>query len=211
MHTKRKAKFMIAGGVGSLVVAITLLLLVLPATNPGSISSQAQPPEPGGGRPEMPVLGMPSMGGMGFEEEVAEVSEFAGDPFESSRPNPFQARAGVELEAIENIKMAATTYGPNWAEVALASRIGLVPPDRRPERKAEGVPEPGEKEFMRISGVLWTAGKPLAIFETADGGTGSVRPGDVVDDWLVEQIGQDYVLVRNMISGVCQRVLLKTR
>lgn len=203
---------MIAGGVGSLVVAITLLLLlVLPATNPGSISSQAQP-EPGGGRPGMPMRpGMPGMGGMGFEEEVVEVSEFAGDPFESSRPNPFQAGGGVELEAVENIKMAATTYGPNWAEVALASRIGLVPPDRRPERKAEGVPEPGEKEFTRISGVLWTAGKPLAIFETADGGTGSVRPGDVVDDWLVEQIGQDFVLVRNVISGVYQRVLLKTR
>ena len=107
--------------------------------------------------------------------------------------------------------MAATTYGPNWGEVVLASRIGLVPPERRPEREADGGLEPGEKEFMRISGVLWTAGKPLAIFETADGGSGSVQLGDVVSDWQVEQIGQDYVLVRNVISGVCRRVPLKTR
>ena len=148
---------------------------------------------------------------MGMEEEIPAVNLFAGDPFESARPNPFQAGAGVELEAIENIKMAATSYGLDWARVALASRVSLVAPDRRPEREAEEVPEPGKQRFMRVSSILWTAGKPLAIFETADGRTGSVQPGDIVNDWLVEQIGQDFVLVRNVISGACRRVLLKSK
>ena len=203
MHTQRGVKFMMAGGIGTFALAITLLF-VLPATQPGRIASQAQP-EPGKvAMPGVNELVLPELPGA---EEAPTPSSFTGDPLEPSRPNPFQAGAGLDIEAIESITTAATTYGPAWDGMPIATRMSLGAPQRGPEPKAEPVPKPS----MRISSVMWTASKPLATYETADGKTGSVQPGDIVDNWVVEQIGQDYALVRNTMTGECRRAPLKTK
>ncbi len=207
MHTQRRAKFMMAGGIESLALVITLLL-VLPATQPGRIATEAQP-EPG----DMEFLGMEEEmpGEIAVAEEAPPPSPFTGDPFEPSRPNPFQAGAGVDIEALENIITTATTYGPTWHQMPLASRMSVGMPQRGPKPEAEPAPKPEEQKFVRLSSILWTAGKPLAVYETGDGKSGNVQPGDSVDNWLVEQIGQDYALVRNTVTGECRRVPLKTQ
>lgn len=225
MDTPRRAKFMIAGRAGALFVALVVLLLfVLPATRTGSVSTQAQPePRPPeemreGARGRMPSEGMympqagQRMAGRGAEKaEAPTPSEFAGDPFEPSRPNPFQAGAGVEIEAIETIKTRITRYGPDWQQMPLASRVGLIATKRPPELEAEAAPKPKEKKFMRISSILWMAGRPLAIYEMAGGETGSIQPGDIIDNWLAQQIGQDYALMKHIVSGETRRVPLKTK
>jgi len=226
VHSKYKAKTMMAASLGSLLLAVVLLVLVIPATNPGRVTTEAQPGftprmpgtgmppgaarvpsgRPGAQMPGGPGMGMPGqMGmigvGMGMEAAPA-VNVFEGAPLESSRPNPFLSEVGA-------VPRVGTTYGPNWQQMPLASRINIGPADRAPEPEPVAAPEAGEQKFMRISSILWTAGKPLAIFEMGTGQTGSVQLGDIIDDWLVEQIGQDYVMIRNVVSGERRRVPLK--
>ncbi|MCK4324798.1 MAG: hypothetical protein KAW89_09730, partial [Armatimonadetes bacterium] len=161
-------------------------------------------PRPGG----MPGMGMPGqMGMMGMQAAPAPIENiFEGDPFESSQPNPFSGGLGIEPGAAV---IAATRYGPTWSELPLASRVGIGSAQRRPEPEPVAAPELAEVKFMRISSILWAGDRPLATYEMRDGETGSVRPGDIVDDWLVEQIGQDYVKVSNVVSGEVRRVPLK--
>jgi len=229
VSTKRKAKIMMAGGLGSLMIALALLLMVvLPATQIGSITTEAQPQMPGpsgaapprpGGMPGPPMPGgAPTLGGMGMmgtgigmgmgAAPAPVESSFTGDPFENSQPNPFSGGIGIETPAAVT---RATTYGPVWSELPLASRIGIGPAQRRPEREPVAAPEVAEVKFMRISSIMWAGDRPLAIYEMRDGKTGSVQPGDIVDDWLVEQIGQDYVKVSNVVSGEVRRVPLKAK
>jgi len=233
--SKRKTKIMMAGGLGSLMLALALLLMfVLPATQLGSLSTEAQqqaagtaprgpggmpgagPPRPGG-MPGAPGGGMPGMGmpgpmgmmgmGMGMQAAPAPIENiFEGDPFESSQPNPFSGGLGIEAGAPV---IAATRYGPTWSELPLASRIGIGPAQRRPEPEPVAAPELAEVKFMRISSIMWAGDRPLAMYEMRTGESGSVRPGDIVDDWLVEQIGQDYIKVSNVASGEVRRVPLK--
>ncbi len=225
---------MVTGGLGALMLALALLLMVvLPATEIGSISSEAQPRPMGGGppgppgeammgpggapmgpmgRPMGPGIGMPGqmgMMGMGMGMGVAPAAPenvFEGDPLESSRANPFSSGLGVEAAVI-----AGTKYGPAWDQMPLASRVGIGPAARRPEPEPVAAPEVAEVKFMRISSIMWAGDRPLAIYEMRTGESGSVRPGDIVDDWLVEQIGQDYVRVRNVVSGETRRVPLRTK
>ena len=207
---------MTAASLGSLLLAVVLLVLVIPATELGRVTAEAQPPLPGRpgepagrmGAPEA-MYGMPAGMGMGMEQAMAPaVNLFEGDPLENSRPNPFVSGAG---EGVPSMRAAGTTYGPNWQQMPLASRMSIGPAERAPEPEPVAAPEVSEQKFMRISGILWAAGKPLAIFEMRNGQTGSVQPGDIIDDWLVEQIGQDYVMVRNVVSGERHRVLLKSK
>ena len=225
MTTKRKTKIMLAGGLGSLMLALALLLMVvLPATQLGSVATEAQPQMPGppgrgAGPPGMvpgglmgPGMGMPGqmgMTGMGMQAAPAPIENiFEGDPFESSQPNPFSGGLGIEAGAAV---IAATRYGPTWSELPLASRVGIGPAQRRPEPEPVAAPELADVKFMRISSIMWAGDQPLAIYEMRDGESGNVRPGDVVDDWLVEQIGQDYVKVSNVVSGEVRRVPLKSK
>ena len=219
MTTKRKTKIMLAGGLGSLMLALALLLMVvLPATQLGSVATEAQPQMPGppgrgAGPPGMvpgglmgPGMGMPGqmgMTGMGMQAAPAPIENiFEGDPFESSQPNPFSGGLGIAPATV------GTKYGPNWGQLPLASRVGIGSAQRRPEPQPVAAPEAA---FMRISSIMWTGGRPLAIYEMRTGEAGTVQPGDIVDDWLVEQIGQDYVRVSNVVSGEVRRVLLKAR
>jgi len=218
---------MMAGGLGSLMLALALLLMVvLPATQLGSVATEAQPQTPGppgtglrggmgpGMMPRggmgpgmMPRGGMgPGMMGMGMQAAPAPIKNiFEGDPFESSQPNPFSGGLGIAPATV------GTKYGPNWDQLPLASRIGIGSAQRRPEPEPVAAPELAEVKFMRISSIMWAGDRPLAIYEMRDGETGSVRPGDIIDDWLVEQIGQDYVKVSNVVSGEVRRALLETK
>jgi len=222
---------MVAGGLGSLMLSLALLLMVvLPATQIGSVTTEAQPqvlgpgsvrpPGPGGGGAMpgggpggmpggMPGMGMPGqmgMMGMGMQAAPAPIKNtFEGDPFESSQPNPFSGGLGIAAAT------ASTKYGPNWGELPLASRVGIGSAQRRPEPDPVAAPEVAEVKFMRISSIMWAGDRPLAIYEMRAGQTGSIQPGDIVDDWLVEQIGQDYVKVGNVVTGEVRRVLLKTK
>jgi len=56
---------------------------------------------------------------------------------------------------------------------------------------------------------LWMEGSPTATYETVDGKSGSIQPGDWVEDWQVIEIGQDYVVVKNQATGELQRVFLR--
>ncbi len=198
---------MMAGGLGALMIALALLLMVvLPATQLGSVTTEAQPQMPGpprsggmpvagSGGPMGPGMGMPGgigMMGMGMGVQAAPapvVNTFEGDPFEGSQPNPFSGGIGTEAGV-------AVTIGPA---------------QRRPEPEPVAAPELGEVKFMRISSIMWNSDRPLAIYEMRNGKTGSIQPGDIVDDWLVEQIGQDYVKVSNVVSGEVRRVPLKAK
>jgi len=203
---------MVTGGLGSLMLALALLLMVvLPATKIGSVSSEAQP-QPAGPPGEAPMapmpmgpgMGMPGqMGGMGMGLGAVPAPQeniFEGDPFESSQSNPFSGGLGIEAGAAV---IAGTKYGPAWDQMPLASRVGIGSAQRRPEPEPVAAPE---EAFMRISGIMWTGGRPLASYEMKTGETGSVQLGDIVDDWRVEQIGQDYVKVANVVSGEVRRV-----
>jgi len=155
-------------------------------------------------------MGGMGMGGMGMGAGLAPPeSVFEGDPFESSRPNPFSSGLGVTAGTM--MVGVGTKYGPNWDQMPLASRIEIGSAQRRPRPEPVAAPEVAEVKFMRISSVMWTGDRPLAIYEMRAGESGSVQPGDIVDDWLVEQIGQDYVNVRNVVSGEMRRVPLKTK
>ena len=158
------------------------------------------PMGPGMGGPgQMGMMGM----GMGMGAAPAPLENiFEGDPFESSQPNPFSGGLGIAPATV------GTKYGPNWGQLPLASRVGIGSAQRRPEPQPVAAPEAA---FMRISSIMWTGGRPLAIYEMRTGEAGTVQPGDIVDDWLVEQIGQDYVRVSNVVSGEVRRVLLKAR
>ncbi len=220
MPTRYKTNVMLAGGLGSLMLSLALLLIVvLPATQLGRVTTEAQPqvPAPPGGAagaPRMGAMGPPmgmggQMGTMGMGMAAAPAPApaqniFHGDPFESSRPNPFSSTVAKAVGV-------GTKYGPNWAQMPLASRVGIASAQRAPEPEAMAAPEVGEIKFMRISSIMWTGGRPLAVYEMRDGKTGSVRPGDIVDDWRVEQIGQDYVKVSNVVSGEVRRALLKSK
>jgi len=213
VSTKRKTRIIVAGGLGSLMLALALLLMVvLPATQIGSVTTEAQPQMPGA--PGSPMRGGMDMGmgmGMGMAMQAAPApvkNTFEGDPFEGSQPNPFSGGIGTEAEVAVT---AATTYGPTWSELPLASRVGIGPTERRPEPEPVAAPEVAEVKFMRISSIMWTGDWPLATYEMMDGNAGSIRLGDIVDDWLVEQIGQDYVRVSNVVSGEVRRVPLKAK
>ena len=215
MYGKRKAKLMVAASLGAVILTFALLVLVLPATNLGGVATEAQPQTPGPPGMGPPGMGPPGMGmpgqmgmmGMGMEAAPAPaVNVFEGDPLESSRPNPFLSGTGRGF-----LGAVGTTYGPNWQQMPLASRMNIGPAERAPEPEPVAGPEVAEQKFMRISGIMWTGNRPLAIYEMRSGDTGSVQPGDIVDDWLDEQIGQDYVMVRNIVSAERRRVPLKTK
>jgi len=203
-----KAKTMVVGSAGAFVIAIVILLLfVLPASQVGSPPVEAQPPGVGGGPPGMP--GMPGMGPPsamgGAQVAAAPPAEFKGPPLEAERDNPFASPA-VELEPA---LATATKYGPDWSRMPVTTRVGFVRPERPPRPAPPEPPPPTAKRFLRISSIMWSGGRPTATYETADGKTGTIQPGDWVEEWQVIEMGQDYVVVKHRDTGEIQRVFLK--
>jgi hypothetical protein len=114
-------------------------------------------------------------------------------------------------------KTNKTKYGPDWSRFPLGLRYAFL----KPERPPVPAPGPSEEEIQqiekgagagfRISSILWTEGKPLAVFETPGGETGTVSPGDVVHGWKIIEIGQNYVVVQSVSNpAATQRLPLKT-
>ena len=238
MSQECKAKTMVVGSAGVFVIAIVILLLfVLPASQVGSPPVEAQPPGSmgpgstppgasgewttrlglggyGAGYPGVPpgmpgAPGMPGMGPFGAmggaQVATAPPAEFKGPPLESERDNPFTP-PGVELELA---LAAATKYGPDWSRMPVTTRVGFVRPERPPRPAPPEPPPPTAKRFLRISSMMWSAGRPIATYEAADGKTGTIQPGDWVEEWQVIEMGQDYVVVKHRDTGEIQRVFLK--
>ena len=150
--------------------------------------------------------GMGPFGAMGGAQvAAAPPAEFKGPPLESERDNPFTP-PGVELELA---LAAATKYGPDWSRVPVTTRVGFVRPERPPRPTPPAPPPPTAKRFLRISSMMWSEGRPIATYETADGNTGTIQPGDWVEEWQVIEMGQDYVVVKHRDTGEIQRVFLK--
>ena len=138
---------------------------------------------------------------------VPEVAK--GDPLEPSRPNPFKPIGIVGIVPIEEFVTLATRYGPDWSRIPITMREAFIRPQRPPRPAPPEPPPPTAKRFLRISMIMWREGVPTASYETADGKTGTIRPGDWIEEWQVVEIGQDYAIVKKRDTGEIQRVLLK--
>jgi len=237
---ERRTKLVMVSGVGLFAVALMILLLfVLPAMQVAGTPSEAQPPSqmpgaPGAGPPApapsapappgmapgapgMP--GMPEMPGMPGAAAPAAPAAPAGpaQPTLGCRENPF-APVGAEavVAAKKEYRTAATKYGPDWSRLPVTLREGFVRPQRPPHPSPAPTPEEietlaaGAGALFRISSILWTAGAPLATYETPSGETGTIGPGDVVKGWRVTEIGRNYVIVQEVKSDRTQRLPLKT-
>lgn len=234
---ERRTKFMMVSGVGLFAIALMVLLLfVLPALQVAGTPSEAQPPPempgaPGAapsappppgmppGPPGMPGMpGGPEMPGMPGAAPAAAPAAPAGpaQPTLGCRDNPF-APVGAEGAIVaKEYRTAATKYGPDWSQLPVTLREGFVRPERPPHPSPAPTPEEietlaaGAGALFRISSILWTAGAPLATYETPDGETGTIGPGDVVKGWRVTEIGRNYVIVQDVKSGRTQRLPLRT-
>ncbi len=177
----------------------------------------------GGGMPVAPGLGgvppgmgaMPAAGGAAMAAPAAPAGPEQ-PPLELSRQNPF-ALPGEDGVAPKELKTGATRYGPSWQDLPITLREGFVPPERPPHPppapSAEEIKriEEGAGTGFRISSILWTKGSPLATYETPEGETGTVGPGDVVEGWKVIEIGRSYVVVQNVRNpAATQRLALKS-
>ena len=138
-------------------------------------------------------------------------------PLEAARQNPFAVPEGAAVVLPKAFKTNRTTYGPDWHHYPVTLRSAFIRPQRPP------VPAPGPTATeieeiqkgagtgFRISSILWTEGKPLAVYETPSGETGTVGPGDVVHGWKIIEIGQNYVVVQSVRNpAATQRLPLKT-
>ena len=220
MIPEQKAKAIVASGIAFFVMGLVILLLfVVPAIRHGHVAS-AQEGEAGEGVP--PEEGMPPGefaggdefgGGGGEAPSVAAPVGIVSDPLEAYRPNPFAARLEAG-GAVAAARMAgAMKYGPDWSKLPIAEHVAFV----KPEVPAAPTPpapviRPRAEELLRITSIMWGAeGQALAAYETADGSTGVVKPGDRVQGWMVTQISRTGVTIRNLQSGETQELDLRSR
>ena len=210
MNAEKKTKIMMVSGVALFALAVMVLLLfVLPAARLGSTPSEAQPPgasPPGGG----------GTYGMSPTEAAPAADAFKGAPLEPSRTNPFARPGGVGVTATAAYRTGATRYGPDWSRLPLTLRKPFMRPWRAPhpapaptQAQAETTQE-GTVGLFRVSSVMWAQGKPSATYETPDGKSGSVGPGDLIGNWRVTEIGSNYMIVQNTQTNVVQRLPLKS-
>lgn len=171
---------------------------------------------PGMGAPGMAGYGAGMYGAAPAVPGVLAAEAVKGDPLERNRDNPFAplGAAALGIISLEDYITSATTYGPDRSALPITLREGFV----RPSRPLHPAPAPSPEEIetiaagaeLRISSIMWVAGKPFATYETPDGRTGTIGPGDVVEDWRVIEIGRDYVMVQNTKNReMVQRLPLK--
>jgi len=153
---------------------------------------------------------MPGMAGVMPAAPPPAPSVAKGEPLERFRPNPFSPPGGeIAIARIGDYVTPATTYGPDWGAIPITTRVAFVRPQRPERPEPPEPPPPTAKRFLRVSMIMWREGVPTATYETIDGKSGIIQPGDWVEEWQVLEMGQDYIIVKNRDTGEIQRVFLK--
>lgn len=231
---EQKAKALVAGGVALFVTGLVIMaLVVIPAARHTNMAmAQGAGPEQGmdgggggaaypgagegAGGPGMdPGMVEPGMGmGGGGGAEVAAVVP-AGPPvppLEPSRSNPFSARAGGTTVSAAAAS-SATTYGPDWSRLPIAEHMAFVTPEI-PSAPTPPAPRisAGGGEGLRITSIMWDAnGQAQAAYETDEGRSGILKPGDRIQGNTVVEITRTGVTVENRRSGSSQTLELRSR
>ncbi len=232
---EQKAKALVAGGVALFVTGLVIMaLVVIPAarhTNvamaqgvqgaapdqggyPGPGEGPGGSPGPGGGGPGFPGedMGMGMGGGGGAEVAAAVPAGPPVPPLEPSRSNPFSTRAGgTAVSALA--ASSSTTYGPDWSRLPIAEHMAFVTPEI-PAAATPPTPRisAGGGEALRITSILWDAnGQAQAAYETDEGRSGVLKPGDRIEGSTVVEITRTGVTLENRGSGSTQTLEIRSR
>lgn len=218
---EQKAKALVAGSVAFFVVGLViLLLLVIPAARRGQVASAQGAEEPPGADAEMPEVPMAEPGVEGAPGGAPAAAPTPApvlipadrEPLEAHRPNPFAPRAAAGGVAEEVRAALAFRYGPDWSDVPIGESTAFTLPIV-PEAPTPLPPmiRPGAADLLRVTSIMWGAdGQALAAYETPDGQTGVLKPGDRVQGWTVTEIRRNGVVLRSAV-GEIQQVELRAR
>jgi len=223
---EQKAKALMAGGVALFVTALVVLaLFVIPAARHTQVAVAQDEGAPPAGEeaPGYPGTGGAVPGaipgeemGMGGEAggggQPAAPAGMTSEPLEPSRPNPFEPRAAAGVAAAAAAS-GATRYGPDWSRLPIAESMAFV---RTEIPAATPPPTPvvrgGEEAPLRITSILWDAsGQAQAAYETDEGRSGVLKPGDRIQGNTVVEITRTGVTLRNERTGATQTLELRAR
>ena len=118
-------------------------------------------------------------------------------PLEPSRPNPFQPVAGERQYNIRGF------YGPTYPSLPMTMTVGFPPLERPIGGLAVGPEAPlGPELYMRCSAIIWNKNGMVVAAMQVEDETGqiqpyTVHPGDLVGSYVVEEITQDTVTLRD--------------
>ena len=238
---EQKAKVLVAGGVALFVTGLVIMaLVVIPAarhTNlamaqgddgaepdggaaypgPGEQGAPGGPGGPGafpgeGGMDGMDGMGMPGGGGAAAPAAPAAPVGPPVPPLEPSRPNPFSTRAGGTA-ASAAAASSATIYGPDWSRLPIAEHMAFVAPEI-PSAPTPPAPRisAGGGETLRVTSIMWDAnGQAQAAYETDEGRSGVLKPGDRIEGSTVVEITRTGVTLENRQSGTTRTLELRSR
>lgn len=219
---EQNTKAMLAGGLALFVTGLVVLaLFVVPAarhTQVAMAQDDAPPeavdtglaPEDGGAAPGAPpAMGGAPAAGAPVPAAPAEVVE----PLEPSRPNPFAPRAAASVVTAAAAVSTATRYGPKWSDLPIGESVGFIRPEI-PDAPTPPAPAISAVEAapIRITSILWDAsGQAQAAYETDEGRSGVLKPGDRIQGSTVVEITRSGVTLRNERSGGTQTLELRAR
>jgi hypothetical protein len=216
---EQKAKALVAGSVAVFVVGLViLLLLVIPAARRGQVASAQDAAEPAEAEiPEEPGAEAGFEGAPGGPPGAAPTPALVPipadrEPLEAYRPNPFAPRAAAGGVGEEVRAARAFRYGPDWSDVPIGESTAFtLPVVPKPPTPLPPMIRPGAAELLRVTSIMWGAdGQALAAYETPDGQTGVLKPGDRVQGWTVTEIRRNGVVLRSAI-GEIQQIELRAR
>ena len=104
-----------------------------------------------------------------------------------------------------------TRYGPDWSQIPITQRLGFtkaVVPERGPLPE---LPPASSEKVIRVSGVSWSDGAAMALWENDKGDSGVLKPGDFVDSWQVVEIRSDRVILKKRGTGELQEIMVGER
>jgi len=128
-------------------------------------------------------------------------------PIEPWRENPFLPVAGQREYDIRSF------YGPTYPALPMSMEIGF-PAAVRPTGIAAPTAPPEPERYMRCSAIIWDReGNVVAVVQIEEAGElkgYTVHPGDLVASYVVEEITQDTVTLRDRETGKRRTVLLES-